>query len=236
MSANGQLPDANGVGPTPVIIDPRVGCSRGARADACHVMGKQHSSTVAQGFQVFCQQEKGRWEDEHERAQAFKTVDCQLISSCAFPVALMVHPFCCQCLNAYSECCWSLPDVAMLPFLHVQGALDYAHRLTKVPGSSTAFVLQLDQKKNALVAANVVGWRACMSLGAHLLSRSSSGLRRTAVMCAAVALPLIPQLYPCRFPRCPSSGRQWLCADTPRPQQQQRRLHLGTLSPPAALL
>ena len=88
-------------------------------------------------------------------------------------------------------------DAAISLLLHAQGALDYAHRLTKVPGSSTAFVLQLDQKKNALVAANVVGCRACTSLGAHMLSRNSSAVRNTAVMCAAVALPLIPQTHPC---------------------------------------
>eukprot|EP00879_Flechtneria_rotunda_P014101 GHRR01014731.1.p1 GENE.GHRR01014731.1~~GHRR01014731.1.p1 ORF type:complete len:254 (+),score=59.82 GHRR01014731.1:372-1133(+) len=38
-----------------------------------------------------------------------------------------------------------------------RGALDTAHKLTRVPGSATACVMQLDPEKRALIGANLVG-------------------------------------------------------------------------------
>lgn len=72
----------------------------------------------------------------------------------------------------------------------LQGALDAAHKNTKVPGSATACVMQVDQANGTLVAANLVSavpvqsfFLHRMTLGPGAYSRGGCFLGSTAGMC-----------------------------------------------------
>jgi hypothetical protein len=135
----------------------------------------------------------------------------------------------CASLNSYDtlsslDACGSASDgcggsgrdpAAAVALVDPRRALDTAHKLTKLPGSATACVVQLCPEQRSLIAANLV--RLLLLLGVLLLRLGHTTLLALTVRLLR-CMPCAVRVPPVRFCVCPPPpGRQRLCGGAWRP-------------------
>lgn len=95
--------------------------------------------------------------------------DTRTVASASISGSMSSSP----CASLSSVDGW-VPDPAFpTAVVDPRAALDTAHRLTKLPGSATACVVQLDAEKKSLIAANLVSCGACCRAAVDCLNRSA---------------------------------------------------------------